>query len=162
MTDTETKLQDAITQFDLAANSNNEPMVRSCINVIALAAIVCGCGSAPEILRNVSAAGGYWGGCPPDRHPGPRDVGPLALSPEFNARLVTRFPAGTPQERLISTLSSQGFKSVGPCPADATIKILTYSGPSGGIFDMTATAFWQTDAQGKILWTEGFVEFNGL
>jgi hypothetical protein len=34
MTDTETKLHDADTQFDLAANSDDEPMVRSCINAM--------------------------------------------------------------------------------------------------------------------------------
>jgi hypothetical protein len=34
MTDTETKLHDAITQFDLAANTDNEAMVRSCINAL--------------------------------------------------------------------------------------------------------------------------------
>jgi hypothetical protein len=34
MTDTETKLQDAVTQFDLAANSDDEAVVRSCINAM--------------------------------------------------------------------------------------------------------------------------------
>ncbi len=34
MTDTETKLQDTITQFDLAANTEDEAMVRSCINAM--------------------------------------------------------------------------------------------------------------------------------
>jgi hypothetical protein len=34
MTDTETKLQDAVTQFDLAANTDDEVMVRSCINAM--------------------------------------------------------------------------------------------------------------------------------
>jgi hypothetical protein len=34
MTDTETKLQDAVTQFDLAANAEDEAMVRSCINAM--------------------------------------------------------------------------------------------------------------------------------
>ena len=34
MTDTETKLQDAVTQFDLAANTDDEAMVRSCINAM--------------------------------------------------------------------------------------------------------------------------------
>ena len=32
MTDTETKLHDAVTQFDLAANTDDEAMVRSCVN----------------------------------------------------------------------------------------------------------------------------------
>jgi hypothetical protein len=130
--------------------------------VLGLAAMTTGCGSPPEILRNVTAGGGYWGSCPPDRHPDRPNMGPIALSPEFNSRLKTRFPPGTPQEKLVSTLEAQGFKSVGPCSADATIQIWTYSGPSGGIFDITGTAYWQTDAQGKILWTEGFVAFDGL
>ena len=34
MTDTETKLHDAVTQFDLAANTDDEAMVRSCINAM--------------------------------------------------------------------------------------------------------------------------------
>jgi len=34
MTDTEAKLQDAVTQFDLAANTDDEAMVRSCINAM--------------------------------------------------------------------------------------------------------------------------------
>jgi len=34
MTDTETKLHDAVVQFDLAANSEDEAVVRSCINAM--------------------------------------------------------------------------------------------------------------------------------
>ena len=34
MTDTETKLHDAVIQFDLAANTEDEAMVRSCINAM--------------------------------------------------------------------------------------------------------------------------------
>lgn len=34
MTDTETKLQDAVTQFDLAANTDDEAIIRSCINAM--------------------------------------------------------------------------------------------------------------------------------
>jgi hypothetical protein len=34
MTDTETKLHDAVMQFDLAANTEDEAMVRSCVNAM--------------------------------------------------------------------------------------------------------------------------------
>jgi hypothetical protein len=34
MTDTETKLRDTVTQFDIAANSDDEAVVRSCINAM--------------------------------------------------------------------------------------------------------------------------------
>jgi hypothetical protein len=34
MTDTETKLHDAVIQFDLAANTEDEAMIRSCVNAM--------------------------------------------------------------------------------------------------------------------------------
>src|SRR2546429_6284236 len=59
-------------------------------SVILLALLPAACGSdkIPEILRGVSAGGGYWGACPPPQWVPKNDR--LAISPEFNDRLAAR------------------------------------------------------------------------
>ena len=115
----------------------------------------------PEILRGVSAGGGYWGACP---QPDWARNSPLAISPEFNERLAKRYPPGSSEKRLIEDLSRQGFKDAGSCEGEPTVRILTFSADGIGLVvsSITATAYWKVDPQGKVLWTKGFVAYTGL
>jgi hypothetical protein len=131
------------------------------LGLAATAAWCCGCGSndIPEILQGATAGGGYWGACPrtpeQQRHP-------LALSPEFNARLASRFPPGSSEQTLVGALAATGFRSIGTCDQDESIRIFRFDKRGSGIVDVTAVVYWKTDSQGKILWTKGFVAYTSL
>jgi len=139
----------------------------SSVSIFALVALQvttttgCGFGSndVPDILRGVSAAGGRWGACP-------RDVAargsPLAVSPEFDARLASRFPPGSPETRLTNALDQMGFKSIGSCEDDRTVRMSRYDRRGSGLVDVTAAVYWQADTEGKIRWTKGFVAYTSL
>jgi hypothetical protein len=124
------------------------------------AAVLSGCGSEriPAILRGVSAGGGYWGACP--RRP-ENQSSPSALSPEFNARLASRFPPGTATSALVSALTAEGFKPAGSCEADSSIRILAFN-DKNAIPNVTAQVYWQADSTGRITWTKGFVAYTFL
>src|SRR2546430_12451631 len=65
----------------------HSPMRRSAYtSVILLALLPAACGSdkTPEILRGVSAGGGYWGACPPPQWVPKNDR--LAISPELDRK----------------------------------------------------------------------------
>jgi len=117
-----------------------------------------GCGSKglPEILRGVSAGGGYWGACPRRIEDESR---PLALSPELNARLTDRFPPGTADTALVSALTAEGFKSAGACESDLDTKILAFE-DKNAIPNVTAEVYRHTDSQGRIAWTRAFVRYE--
>jgi hypothetical protein len=124
------------------------------------AAVLTGCGSEriPAILRGVSAGGGYWGACPR----GPENQSsPLAVSPEFDARLASRFPAGTEASALVSALTAEGFKPAGSCESDSSIRLLEFK-DKDATPGVTAQAYWQADATGRITWTRGFVAYTFL
>jgi hypothetical protein len=124
-------------------------------------ATACSSSKIPEILRGVSAGGGYWGACP---RPDWASKSPLAISPEFNDRLATRFPPGSPESRLIEDLSREGFVMMGACESAPTIRIMTFKAEGIGLVvsEIGASAYWQADANGKIVWTKGFVAYTGL
>jgi hypothetical protein len=113
----------------------------------------------PEILQGVTAGGGYWGACPrspeEQRHP-------LALSPEFNARLASKFPPGSDEKTMTDALAHMGFKPAGSCEEDRTVRILRFDKRGSGLVDVTAVVYWQADSEGKILWTKGFVAYTSL
>ncbi len=133
-------------------------------SVILLALLPAACGSdkIPEILRGVSAGGGYWGACPPPQWVPKNDR--LAISPEFNDRLAARYPAGSPESRLIEDLTRQGFKDSGGCESAPSIRFLTFHAEGIGLVvsAITAQAYWQADPQSRIVWTKGFVAYTGL
>ena len=117
----------------------------------------CGSASTPEILRGVSAEGGYFSACPRDKDD---QRLPLALSPEFNARLADRFPPGSSEKALIGKLTAEGFKLTGSCKEDPTIKILAFD--ANGTFGpgVIAQVYWQVDLTGRVTWTKGFVGYT--
>jgi hypothetical protein len=127
---------------------------------IVSAAVLSGCGSEriPEILRGVSAGGGYWGACPRRIE---NESSPLALSPEFDARLASRFPPGTADSVLVSGLTAEGFKSAGSCESDPSIRILAFV-DKNTTPEVTAQVYWQADLTGRIAWTKGFVAYTFL
>ena len=120
-------------------------------------AVLSGCGSSsiPEILRGVSAGGGYWGACPREHD---FESSPSALSPEFNVRLESRQPPGSADTVLVSGLTAEGFKSAGVCKADPNTKILAFE-DKNTFPNVVAEVYWQTDSEGRIAWTKGFVRY---
>lgn len=123
-------------------------------------AAMSGCGSGIlEILKDVTAGGGYWGACPRSQE---EQRHPLALSPEFNARLASRFSPGTPEKTLTDALAAMGFGSVGTCEQDRTVRIFRFDKRRSGLAEVTAEVYWQVDSGGKILWTKGFVAYASL
>src|ERR1700676_952099 len=112
----------------------------------------CGSDSVPEILRGVSAGGGYLGACSRDRD---FESPPPALSPEFNARLESKYPPGSADAVLVRELTAAGFKSTGACKADPNTHILAF-GDKKTIPNVVAEVYWQADSKGRISWTKGF------
>jgi hypothetical protein len=54
----------------------------------------------PALLQHVTAAGGWFGGCPPrdEQEAIMRAKSGEALSPELNRKLAAQFPPGSPAE----------------------------------------------------------------
>ena len=119
---------------------------------------------APPLLQNVTAAGGWFGACPPrnEREATSRAKSGEALSPQLNQRLAEQFPPGSREEPLVKSLSEQGFKPLEPCQNDATIRSAHFKGPTrGALFDINAVVYWKTQS-GTLVWTKGFVSFDGF
>jgi hypothetical protein len=118
----------------------------------------------PPLLQHVTAAGGWFGACPPrnEQEGAERAKSGEALSPELNQRLARQFPPGSPEEVLVRSLAAQGFRPLEPCRNDATIRSAHFSGPtSGALFAINAVVYWKTQND-TLVWTKGFVSFNGL
>jgi hypothetical protein len=118
----------------------------------------------PALLEHVTAAGGWFGGCPPrnEQEAGMRAKSGEALSPELNRKLAAQFPPGSPAEPLMRTLAEQGFAPGPSCENDSTIRSAAFHGPTrGAIFDIHAVIYWKTENQ-ALVWTKGFVAFDGL
>ena len=144
---------------DTGANVSSllPPRYRSALLAAACITATFGCSDGtPEILQGVSAGGGLWGACPgmpfAQNHPS-------AISPELNARLASRFPPGTPEKVLVNALLRMGFKTAGSCKDDGTIHILRFDEQGSGFVKTKADVYWQASAEGKILWTKGFVRY---
>jgi hypothetical protein len=119
---------------------------------------------APPLLQHVTAAGGWFGACPPrnEQEATERAKSGEALSPELNQRLARQFPPGSPEEVLVRSLAAQGFKPLEPCRDDGTIRRAHFSGPThGALFAINAVVYWKT-RNDTLVWTKGFVSFNGL
>jgi len=115
----------------------------------------CGSDNIPAILRGVSAGGGYWDACPRNLD---FKSSPSALSPEFNARLESRYPPESADTVLVSELTAAGFKSAGACKSDPNTKILALD-DKDAIPNVVAEVYWQADSKGRIAWTKGFVRY---
>ena len=121
----------------------------------------------PPILHKASAGGGWSSACPPENDTEARfrdKTGKLAISPEFDARLMRDFPAGTTEATLIEALTSQGFIVLGPCRSEPAIRMASFRQHGGGlyVYPMMATAYWKVDEVNVVEWTRGFVSFHGL
>jgi hypothetical protein len=142
------------------------------LSVVVLSGCAAACSSpnqksVPPILRNATAHGGWWGACPPSSETeveSRRMMRDLAVSPEFNSRLENAFPQGSPEEALIDSLTGQGFVLIGQCKADSTIRFLSFHAEGSGFlpYATNAQVYWQADANGRIVWTKGFVRYTGL
>lgn len=88
----------------------------------------------------------------------------LAVSPEVEQRLRDQFPPGSDDQRLISSLTAQGFSLVKPCETDQTIQRASFFQKGTGIlpYDIFASVYWKIDDQRHIIWTKGFVSYSGL
>ena len=140
------------------------------IACIAIGALFAGCSRPtpplPPLLRNVSAGGGWWGSCPPETSNAEvayKDR-TLAISPELDQRLSVSFPPGSNEKALVAELESQGFKLLSHCRGDTSIHAAAFNQRGGSLFayPLTANVFWKVDDDGHILWTRGFVRYNGL
>jgi len=130
--------------------------------VIGLLAVWPGDPPTPPLLRGVTAAGGWLGGCPAESEWGAN--GPLALSPELNKRLADEFPAGQSEELLTQALMSQRFELQPDCVKDRSIRSAEFIQRSGSLFHwpVHAWVFWRIDEARKLVWTKGFVTFDAL
>lgn len=120
----------------------------------------------PPLLRDVTAAGGWWdGGCPPrDATDEILHTGREALSPELDSRLRQQFPAGSEARRLVQELRAQGFRATAPCENDASIHHAEFRQSGGGFagpYPIFASVAWKEDARGRIAWTKASVSFTG-
>lgn len=119
------------------------------------------------LLRNVSAAGGWWNaGCPP-RGPTEAELyepSQEALSPELMQRLTRQFPAGSNANRLEQALREQGFDVDMPCKGLSAIRPGEFRQSGGhlfGSYPIWAQIAWEQDDAGRIIWTKGTVAFTG-
>jgi hypothetical protein len=119
----------------------------------------------PPILQKVTASGGWISACPPadDTEARMRGTMELAISPEFDARLMKDFPSGTRESTLIEALTSRGFKVLEPCRSDLSVRRASFRQRGGGglaVYPMTAIAYWKVDEANVVEWTRGFVFFT--
>ena len=122
------------------------------LGVVAVAALAIGLAiwviippPLPPLLQG-SLSGGMHDGC---EHGG-------SVSPGLNKRLAEQFPPGTPTERLVRTLSEQGFHEGKPCERDPSIRKVEFC-PNRGMFRGPGVHVWfKSDAADGIVWTGGY------
>jgi hypothetical protein len=71
--------------------------------------------------------------------------------------LAARHPAGSSAAALAKDLQRQGFKLLEACGSDASVHWATHR--SGWRF---ANIYWKVDPGGNLLWTRGYVAWDGL
>jgi hypothetical protein len=103
---------------------------------------------------NALDAGMLYGELPPDM---------LQAEAEFRARVATKFPLLTPEDELVRTLESQGFKRDGWSTRRMTFRRLWSNRSLRCGF--TASVTWDADDQGRVskldalfLWALGCVD----
>jgi hypothetical protein len=114
--------------------------------------------AVPPLLWHLPATGGYVDACP----------GPLAPhglpegGPEFNTRLLARFPLGSDETTVIGYLTSIGFEMMAPCDLDPTIHGAFYRqripGPTF-VYFQGARVRWKVDPENRIVWIRGFTSY---
>ena len=139
-----------------------------CLAPMALA-IAAGCSSPPpaplpDLLVDATGPYGWSSACPPadERERAARGTQGLAVSPELDQRLATRFPPGTRESELTSTLLHDGFTMGGACASDASIRIANFWHTADfASIQTSAQVFWKVEGDGRIAWTKGFVRYTG-
>jgi len=121
----------------------------------------------PPLLVNVTAGSGWWGACPPATNTEAQMIqtsGKLALSPELDQRLLNEFPPRSNESRIIEALIKQGFEMLPPCKTDQAIhRAGSMQHEGGGLtYRIRADVFWKVDQSNAIVWTKGFVAYDGL
>jgi hypothetical protein len=136
---------------------------------IAVAVAVAGCASPkdlPALLAHATAGSG-WGSACPGRNDNERAMmagRKLAVSLELSDRLGRQFPLGSPASVLKEELSTDGFEAPTACEADPTIMSATFFQKGSGLlpYDVNASVYWKVAGDGKIVWTKGFIFYQGL
>jgi len=126
---------------------------------LGLSIFACLFSNLPPLLQGATAAGGYYGGCP---LPAGDASDTLALSPKLNRHLQQEFPLGSPANLLKRELAREGFIAGGACSDDASIQTASYEQQHYVFYETQADIFWKTDRNNRIVWTEGFVFFDGM
>lgn len=72
-------------------------------------------------------------------------------------RLSVAYPAGSDPETLRAALLADGFKMLAPCTNEPSIQHASFQQ-----LGMAATVAWKLSPAGKIEWTKGFVDYDGL
>ena len=88
----------------------------------------------------------------------------LAVSPELSDRLGRQFPPGSRASALQEALSTDGFEAPMACEADPTIMTSAFFQKGSGWLphDVNASVYWKVAGDGKIVWTKGFIFYQGL
>jgi hypothetical protein len=119
----------------------------------AVAIVAC---QGPELLRD-GTADNPTVTCPSER----RDHRPSGGSPVINARLLQRFPAGSPDSRLIAELKKDGFEFENLCPHDPGVHGAHYSRGTFLLVSTEADVFWESTPSHRIVWARAYVWGDG-
>jgi hypothetical protein len=103
----------------------------------------------PPLLQGSLSGGGIHDAC---EHGG---VDPSVV-PELHKRLAEQFPPGTPTERLVRTLSEQGYHEVAPCARDPSIRRVAFCGNRGMFGGPGVHVWFKSDAADRIVWAGGY------
>jgi hypothetical protein len=81
------------------------------------------------------------------------------------SRLTSRFPVGTPDDRVHQSLASEGFQ-LDRCDENPAIRIARYRWGGGwnwhgSTYGGLGIIAYKTDQSGRLLWITGFVQYAG-
>jgi hypothetical protein len=120
----------------------------------------------PALLAHATAGSGWASACPV-RNDSERAImatRKLAVSPELSDRLGRQFPPGSSASALEEELLTDGFEAPTTCEADPTIMRATFFQKGSGSlpYDVNASVYWKVAGDGMIVWTKGFIFYQGL
>jgi hypothetical protein len=118
-----------------------------------IAPLLAGC--LPPLIRGAQAVGGNVPSCP--RSGLVSDVDFQHGNPDLGQRLLAKHPDGSKASALVIDLRRQGFELQGACPTDASVRWAMHRSWLG-----QANVYWKTDPAENLIWTRGYVEWDGL
>ena len=107
----------------------------------------------PPLLQGVSSDA-LW--LPPCERPG-FEPGIDFPPGQLDDRLAARHPAGSSASALAKDLRRQGFRLHTSCGTEASVRWAVHR--SGWRF---ANVYWKVDPAGNLVWTRGYVAWDGL